>query len=191
MGWVMSLSDLASIGSFVSGLAVLISLLYLSLQVRQNTHVHHANAHQARLNFVKEFLGRLTEFSTASIFLRGSEGDLRVTEVEFLQYRSLMHSWFLGMAEIVWLHERGVLDEDRFAGSMEALRANLSAPGCRAVWTVIKPLMPAPFRMIVERTIAQTDVASVHAAFEGWRLALAAQPSSAPSDLNPTPAIDP
>jgi hypothetical protein len=31
----MSLSDLASLGSFVNGLAVLISLIYLALQVRQ------------------------------------------------------------------------------------------------------------------------------------------------------------
>jgi hypothetical protein len=33
----MSLSDLASIGSFVSGAAVLVSLVYLRLQIRQNT----------------------------------------------------------------------------------------------------------------------------------------------------------
>ena len=31
----MSLSDLASLGSFVSGVAVLVSLIYLALQVRQ------------------------------------------------------------------------------------------------------------------------------------------------------------
>ena len=31
----MSLSDLASIGSLVSGVAVLVSLVYLSIQVRQ------------------------------------------------------------------------------------------------------------------------------------------------------------
>jgi hypothetical protein len=31
----MSLSDLASLGSFVSGFAVLLSLIYLALQVRQ------------------------------------------------------------------------------------------------------------------------------------------------------------
>ena len=33
----MSLNDLASIGSFVSGMAVVISLIYLSIQIRQNT----------------------------------------------------------------------------------------------------------------------------------------------------------
>lgn len=42
----MSLSDLASIGSFVSGVAVLASLIYLALQVRQNTHAHRVTAHQ-------------------------------------------------------------------------------------------------------------------------------------------------
>ena len=33
----MSLSDLASLGSFLSGIGVLVSLVYLSLQIRQNT----------------------------------------------------------------------------------------------------------------------------------------------------------
>ncbi len=168
----MSFSDLAAVGSLVSGLAVLASLIYLSLQVRQNTHAHRATAHQDRLNFLKEFLGRLTDPSMASVFLRGSAGDPDLTEVEYLQYRSLMHGWFLGMAEIVWLHERGVLDQDRFAGSMEALRTNLLSPGCRAVWQGIKPLMPAPFRAVVDDTIAGGGVGGAPATFETWKLAL-------------------
>ncbi|HEY5105275.1 MAG TPA: hypothetical protein VII73_00740 [Caulobacteraceae bacterium] len=171
----MSLSDLASIGSFISGLAVLISLIYLSLQIRQNTHAHQATAHQDRLNFVKEFLGRLTDASVADIFLRGSAGDRGMTEIEFTQYRSLMHSWFLGMAEIVWLHERGILDDERFAGSMEALRLQLRSPGCRAVWQSIKPLVPAAFQALVEKSIAASGSGSGHFAVKDWRLALGNQ----------------
>ena len=175
----MSLSDLASIGSVVSGLAVLISLIYLSLQIRQNTHAHRATAHQDRLNSVKAFLGKLTDASIASVFLRASAGDVELTEVEFTQYRGLMHSWFLGMAEIVWLYERGVLDSDRFAGSLEALRLILRSPGCRAVWQVIKPVMPAPFRAVVEKIIAETPVGEATSAFDDWRLALASQSGAA------------
>ena len=45
----MSLSDLASLGSFVSGFAVLISLIYLALQVRwtkrnQQIAIRHSRA---------------------------------------------------------------------------------------------------------------------------------------------------
>ena len=141
----MSLADLASIGSFVSALAVLISLIYLGLQVRQNTHVHRASAHQARLEFVMDFLEGQTDPSMAPLLLRGMEGDAKLSEVEFTRFKAFMHRWFLGMAEIVWMHERGVLDNDRFAGSMVALRGYLGFPGCRAVWQVIKPVMPASF----------------------------------------------
>ena len=171
----MSLSDLASVGSLVSSIAVLISLIYLGLQVRQNTHVHRASAHQVRLDFVMEFLHGQTDPSMAPLFLRGLEGDATMTEVEFTRFRAFMHRWFLGMAEIVWMHERGVLDDDRYAGSMEALRGYLGFPGSRAVWQVIKPVMPAPFRSLVETAILETDVASVHSAFNAWRSALAIQ----------------
>ncbi|MHB8530764.1 MAG: hypothetical protein ACYC8V_14795 [Caulobacteraceae bacterium] len=142
----MSLSDLASIGSFASGVAVLASLIYLALQVRQNTHAHRVTAHQDRLTFVRDFLARI-----ADPFMRG---------------------WLLGMAEIVWLRQRGVLDEDRFAGSMEALRGYLGFPGCRAVWPIIKPVMPVAFQSLVEKTIAATEESSAHAALEAWRSAI-------------------
>src|SRR5476651_1123571 len=39
-GITMTLADLSSLGSFISGVAVLISLIYLGLQVRQNTMAH-------------------------------------------------------------------------------------------------------------------------------------------------------
>ena len=165
----MSLSDLASIGSLVSGVAVLASLIYLALQVRQNTHAHRVTAHQGRLTFVRDFLGQIADPSMAGVYLRGLSADGTLTEVEFTRYRALMHSWFLGMAETVWLHERGVLDADRLAGSMEALRSYLSFPGCRAVWPTIKPVMPVAFQGLVDNTIAATDERSAHAAFESWQ----------------------
>jgi hypothetical protein len=42
----MSFADLASVGSFVSGAGVLVSLIYLGLQIRQNTHAVRSQIHQ-------------------------------------------------------------------------------------------------------------------------------------------------
>src|SRR5215469_13717456 len=47
-GLIMSLSDLASLGSFVSGLAVLVSLIFVVLQLRQNTEAVRASSSQAQ-----------------------------------------------------------------------------------------------------------------------------------------------
>ena len=171
----MSLSDLASIGSFISSAAVLVSLVYVGRQIRQNTHLLRAGAHQSRLDFVQDFLARTTEADMADIYMRGSAGDPSLTQVEFTQYRSHMHSWFLGMAEIAWLHDQGVLDTTRFNGSLHALRANLANPGCRGVWQIIQPLMPPPFRALVDRTIAdieRTQHVAPISEFELWRKSL-------------------
>jgi hypothetical protein len=43
----MSLTDLAAIGSFVSGMAVLASLIFVGFQLRQNTKAIRAEASQA------------------------------------------------------------------------------------------------------------------------------------------------
>ena len=42
----MSLEDLANIGEFVGALGVIISLVYLTTQIRQNTRALKSSAHQ-------------------------------------------------------------------------------------------------------------------------------------------------
>jgi hypothetical protein len=43
---LMSFADLAALGSFVSGIGVLVSLIYLRLQIRQNTRAVRSQIHQ-------------------------------------------------------------------------------------------------------------------------------------------------
>src|SRR6185369_7999739 len=66
-GFHMTLSDLASIGSLVSGVAVLVSLVYLSLQIRQNARHSKALIQQGRAARIADTALRLAE-------LRESDG---------------------------------------------------------------------------------------------------------------------
>src|SRR5450432_96104 len=53
-GASMSLSDLASLGSFVSGFAVLTSLVYLTLQVRQTERNQKSSIRHSRVSRIVE-----------------------------------------------------------------------------------------------------------------------------------------
>ncbi len=99
----MTLSDLASIGSFISGIAVLVSLVYLAIQIRQSTRAQRAMGHQNRHDFAQQFLLKLSEEPTAAIFLRGAAGSADLTPTEALQYNALMRYWFLGISGVFWL----------------------------------------------------------------------------------------
>ena len=48
----MNLSDLADIGSLINGVAVLASLIYLSVQVRHAQRTQRASMHQARVEVI-------------------------------------------------------------------------------------------------------------------------------------------
>ena len=67
----MSLSDLASLGSFVSGCAVLISLIYLALQVRQTERNQKISIRHSRVSRTVELQLALADPGVADAWLHG------------------------------------------------------------------------------------------------------------------------
>jgi len=83
----MTLSDLASIGSLVSGIAVLVSLAYLAQQTRQNSKHTRALIQQCRAIQLADMPLRSAEnASLVETRMRGDEGDKTLNRVQFAQY---------------------------------------------------------------------------------------------------------
>ena len=180
----MTLSDLASIGSFISGIAVLISLVYLTLQIRQNTLAHRASAHQSRTNFLKDHMHLLADPGMASVYVRGMIGDPNLSAVELSQFFSVMRSWCIGMSEIVWAHDHGVLDDETFETSAKAVSLMFAQPGPRAFWDVYRHTATPAFTRLVLRALSeapQSPAATLEASVDRWRSILATQAGAAAS----------
>ena len=69
-GVQMTLTDLASLGSFVSAVAVVISLIYLALQVRQNTRHSQALIQQGRAARISDAALKIAELRADDGFVR-------------------------------------------------------------------------------------------------------------------------
>jgi len=171
----MTLGDLASIGSFVSGIAVLISLIYLSLQIRQNTLAHRASAHQSRSTFLKDHLHLLADPAIARIFIRGLAADTEMTEVEVTQFLVVMRAWCIGMSEMVWAHDHKALDDESYQTSVMALRGMFARPGARAFWQTYKSTATPTFARLVEGILETAPMVSQIHIVEQWRSNIARQ----------------
>jgi hypothetical protein len=79
------LSDLASIGSLVSGLAVLISLVYLTIQVRQAQKNQRAVLNQSYITRVADYLRWHAESPINELRTRVIVGDTSFTAEELLR----------------------------------------------------------------------------------------------------------
>ena len=68
----MTLDDLGNLGELVGALAVIVSVAYLAIQIRQNTRSLRASAFHNLSNSVANFLGTVAHDSElSSLFMRG------------------------------------------------------------------------------------------------------------------------
>jgi hypothetical protein len=171
-GTYMSLSDLASIGSFVSGLAVLASLIYLSLQIRQNTLTHRATAHMGRYAFAREQVQMMMDAGIAALTLKSFQDIENLSEVEAYQVHNHLQTFILGSEEIYWLHGQGFLDDNAFEMQMSVVLQLLCSPAGRASWEIGKSAIAPPFVEYVDHKLASLPTASPPPFLEVWKSAV-------------------
>ena len=69
----MSIQDLGSVGELVGAVAVVLSLLYLATQIRQNTQATRASSYEDVAQGVRAFMALIAQDEgLAQIYLRGA-----------------------------------------------------------------------------------------------------------------------
>ena len=176
----MSLSDLAALGSFISGFAVLISLIYLGLQVRQSALGQRATAHQGVQEFMRQHQRTLMDSELASIFSRGLGADASLTEVELMQFHAMVRDWLSFHNECVWLNARRVLDEDGLKTADNSLRVLLRYPGFRAAWRLSRFSSDKAYRALIDAEAHAALSQGVPPSYiEGWKAEIGAEVNAA------------
>ena len=170
----MSLSDLASLGSFVSGFAVLISLIYLALQVRQAEKNQRAIIHQGRIEQSADRLLRLMEPELLKPFMKGLYGrDASTEELEFQQFVFAMAAIAREIADLYFQNDLGLLDEATLQGQLVPLYAALRSPGGKAFWKLTRGFADPRIRERVDALDARLPVQPPTQMFDAYKAELA------------------
>ena len=165
----MNLSDWASIGSLVSSIAVLISLIYLALQVRQAERNQQASIRQAHATRVVDIILASGEPSCAEALPKGAAVAAEITPVEFGQFTAI-YGAFLASAEDTFLqHNEGLLSEAVFASFSESWRQTLAQPGVRALWKLRRHAFEAGFTAFMDKLMIDAPPAAGSDFFTAWR----------------------
>jgi hypothetical protein len=176
----MSLSDLASVGSFVSGFAVLISLIYLSLQVRQTKRNQQIAIRHSRATRIVELQLALAEPGVAEAWLHGSGSSPEITATEVSQFTSLCRALFFHFEDSFYQREEGLLNDDAFETVVAGARLSARSPGWRAAWRIMRPNFGGRFLDFMDGVVARAAAEPpVELSVEAWRAAVASELSRA------------
>ena len=177
----MTLSDLASIGSFVSGIAVLVSLVYLSLQIRQNTKHSQALIQQGRAARISESALRLAELAESEGLERCFQGSAEVSNNDVRRFLFLCRSIFISAEDSFFQNRQGLLDRAAFESFKSSLKSGMGSPGIATAWKMTREMYEPDFRDFMDRTMGDlTGEADVGArSLARWKAVIAADETPA------------
>jgi hypothetical protein len=146
------LQELGNVGEFIGGLAVLVSLVYLALQIRQNTTTVRA----ATSASISESLGRFTELlcsqpDLARVWYQGRVQYDSLNDEERNRLRLAVDTYMRRLENAFYQQTRGFVDPEHWQTTERHLASVLSHPGALHFWSERKSLFSDRFVEFVER----------------------------------------
>ncbi len=138
IGCSMTLSDLANLSTFVSGIAVASSLIYLAIQVHQNTKHARALIRQGRASRVVDVQLAQTNADVAAAVIIANGGEPTPEEVKRRQFRSLFTAQFHSHEDSFSQYQSGLMDKDGCALTRASIGRLFSQPGYHTAWQSFK-----------------------------------------------------
>jgi len=151
----MSLSDLASLGSFVSGVAVAVTLVMLLLQMRQTDRHQRASMQLGRATRGTELFSRLIDPQIARVFRKAVTSIEPLVGDDLFVWLFYSGATFFNWQDTFFQYRAGVLDKASIESEEAHIRFNMAFPAWRASWEIQKIQVGPEFARYLDRIIAE------------------------------------
>ena len=163
----MNMSDVATWGQLISSAAVLVTLIYLSIQTKQTATLLRSESRQSLIQTDMEILGNQIEFPEITLNW-DKEGELTLEQKHRLW--SFLHS-FMRSREHQWLqYQSGVLDQATWASYQGAISLVIGSDRCRAWWkTFGRPFYDPAFAETVDAFLEGQTYSNFNEQILAWK----------------------
>lgn len=147
------IENLGNIGDLIGGIGVVITLIYLTTQIRQNTR-------SLRLTSIQQIMGTSVSVNeTASmgpipVILAKLETGGHLTDDEFAQYLMYLYAMLTHQWQVYYQYKSEMIDEKVFDAYKGRLAIILNTSLSRGMWrTRIRKSFPGDFQEFVDQHV--------------------------------------
>ena len=145
----MNWQALGAIGEVAGAIGVIVTLLYLSVQVRQNSKMMKANAIQSISDASQQLIYQMS--SEAEVMEKSYfNDDEKLTPVEHRKAWFLCRAMLRGFEAQIYQHEVGLLDDAEWANLKRVIMETTRYPGFSSLWPELSGAVSDPLRNIIE-----------------------------------------
>ncbi len=158
----IKLSELASIAEIIGAFAVVISLIYVGIQVNDSAGaVRSASANDANVAMQNWYLQIGSNQQTSELVYQALISEEALSNEEEFQFLMMMHAIFLGFQNNYLLAEEGTIDLELREAITAAVLGIKALPGMRRYWRQRKSYLHSGFADYVDQLLMQDTEVSV------------------------------
>jgi len=164
----MSIEVIYYVSQIASSVAVIASIIYLALQVRQAERSQRAVTQQIRADRVSEFALRLAE-GPATILNRGVRGDPDLSPEEFQKFSYLARGMFISAEDSVLQYANGLMEDAAYSSFKKSVEGNMGQPGLRAAWNAQSRMFGQDMNDFMRKVSENIPLSERPDPFEAWK----------------------
>ncbi|NCF19582.1 MAG: hypothetical protein GWP63_15170 [Haliea sp.] len=154
----ISLSELGSLGEFVGAIAVIGSLIYVAVQIKQNTNAVRISSAQAHLEVWNDVVSNFCQSpELARIYSRGLQGISELNTSERVQFFAQVGLIFRYYESSYLQRDEQALDDKLWKGLQETMIDTLYYKGCKEWWERRRHWFYEEFRELVDNIVSQNS----------------------------------
>ncbi len=153
----MTLEQYANLFEILGGSIVLVTLIFLVIQLRQNTRALKSatlQGHQANSISISQML---VEDSMLEVLIKGMPQPSELTPIERGKFNAYWTITLMNYQETYFQIRAGFYDPDLFDGWWQSLRNNFLLPGFRLHWEHRSLTLSSEFRKFVDEQIMSRE----------------------------------
>jgi hypothetical protein len=154
----VKLSEAASWAEIVSALGIVISLIYVGIQVTDNTSaIRSETASNASTEFIDWYKHVSDDPELMDVWLRGVTSPETLDEQQSLRFVFLLHIVMLQFQNNYYLVEEGTLDKKMLSAINNTLATIRGTPGFELYWSLRRELFYPEYQSFVEQLMFETE----------------------------------
>jgi hypothetical protein len=155
------LEALGNIGDFLGGIGVVVTLIYLAGQIRQNTKSIRVSAFQATQRDLADLQDRLSgDAELIRIYFDGNSDFESFSQEDRRRYATFMAAFMRRYETLIYQTRLGNIDPDQWEGVRENLIRAFQGAGARAWWEGAQGYFNPELREFVQREILESGPSS-------------------------------
>lgn len=163
----MNWEAIGAVADTVSAVAVVVSLLYVAMQIRHNTNQMRVAAHEGANRDLRQLIREISTSGLTEVFVLGLEDPDSLDDRQKLDFAFLIYDLFKAFENVHYHYLHGTLGEDAWQGWRRFIEQYATAPGAQRYWSVRRDIFTSDFRELIDGFKAASDIKRVGDVFGG------------------------